>query len=31
MNIIMREAIDLDFNFAFEAKRQAMGPHIISM
>lgn len=30
MNIEIREAVELDFDFAFEAKRQAMGPHIIS-
>jgi len=28
MNIKLREVTDKDFDFAFEAKRQAMGPHI---
>ena len=30
MNIKLREVSDKDFDFAFEAKRQAMGPHIIT-
>jgi len=30
MNIKLREVTDKDFDFAFEAKRQAMGPHIIT-
>ena len=30
MNIVTREAKESDFDFAFEAKRQAMSPHIIS-
>ena len=30
MNIEIKEASEQDFNFAFEAKKQAMGPHIIS-
>ena len=30
MNPILKSATEQDFNFAYEAKKQAMGPHIIS-
>lgn len=30
MNTRLQKATEEDFNFAFEAKKQAMGPHIIS-
>ena len=30
MNLITRKAKDSDYNFAFEIKKQAIGPHITS-
>ena len=30
MNIELKEVTEKDFDFAFEAKKQAMGPHIVS-